>query len=182
MTEAPWDAFAERPGPLDRISANFRCADLVRSELAVRRGIDNGFADLDALRAAVYLCRTLLQPLADAFGAFRPNSVYRSQALERALKGKPAGWVSASQHTKGEACDLGLPGLATLELAQWAAAHLPYDQIICECYDPAEGAHSGWVHVSLRPPGRGANRRQLLSYVRNRRGQYAYVEGLKADV
>ena len=132
------------------------------------------------MRAAVHLCRNVLQPLRDQFGRFSPNSVYRCQALERALKKKPAGWTSPSQHTVGEACDVEIPGLATLELAQWAAEHLPFDQIICECYDPAKGPNSGWVHISLRAPGGAPNRRELKSYIYDRRtGAYAYAAGLR---
>lgn len=71
--------------------------------------------------------------------------------------------------------------MATLELARWVSRHLQFDQLICECYDPAQGPNSGWVHISLKAPGTGANRKQLLSYVFDRRrGQFAYVEGLRA--
>ena len=66
------------------------------------------------------LSRHVLQPIRDAFGSFTPNSVYRGQALERALKNKPATWLSTSQHATGEACDIEIVGMATLELAAWA--------------------------------------------------------------
>jgi hypothetical protein len=182
LSAVPWSRFPARPDPQDRVSKNFRVYELSASELAARQGIDNSFASVRILRAAVHLCRHVLQPLRDRFGRFSPNSVYRSQALERALKKKPARWLSRSQHTKGEACDVEIPGMATLDLARWVAANLEFDQVICECYDPVEGPNSGWVHVSLRAPGAGANRRQLLSYVydRRRRG-YVYVEGLRAS-
>lgn len=76
-----------------------------------------------------------------------------------------------------------MPGLATLELARWVSHHLEFDQLICECYDPAQGPNSGWVHISLKPPGAGTNRRQLLSYVFDpRRRAFAYVDGLRASV
>jgi hypothetical protein len=180
LTKVSWDKFPARPGPQDSVAPNFRVYELTKSELAERLGIDNRAAGVRELRAAVHLCRRVLQPLRDEFGRFSPNSVYRSQALERALKRKPANWVSPSQHCLGEACDVEIPGMATLELAQWAAKNLEFDQIICECYDPAQGPNSGWVHISLRPPGTEANRRQLLSYVLDkRRGEFAYVEGLR---
>ena len=45
---------------------------------------------------------------------------------------------------------------------------------------PKEGPNSGWVHVSRLSPDQGTNRRQVLSYVRQRREQdYVYVEGLR---
>ena len=182
LTSVAWNRIPARPGPQDKVAKNFRVYELHASELPARRGIENAFSGVKTLRSAVYLCRNVLQPLRDRFGRFSPNSVFRSQALERALKNKPASWRSTSQHTKGQACDVEIPGLATLELARWAAENLEYDQIICECYDPAKGPNSGWVHISLRPPGAGGNRRQLLSYVRDpRRGRYVYVEGLRAQ-
>ncbi len=170
--------------PRDAVCKNFRMHELTRSELAERRGIDNGFANDEQLRAAVHLARHVLQPLRDEFGAFSPNSVYRSQALERVLKHRPASWISTSQHTKGRACDVEIPGVATLDLARWAAINLPeFDQIICECYDPRKGPNAGWVHISLRPPGMGENRRSELSYIRNpESGRMVYVSGLRATV
>ena len=168
--------------PMALIAPNFRVYELTRSELAARLGIGNGFASDGELRAAIHLARQVLQPIRDHFGPFSPNSVYRGQPLERALKHKPASWLSTSQHTRGEACDVEIPGMATLALAAWARDHLAaFDQIICECYDPALGPNSGWVHISLKPPGSGANRKQCLSYVRDpASGRLVYVSGLNA--
>lgn len=168
--------------PRTLIAPNFRVYELTRSDLASRRGIDNGFASEAELRAAIHLARQVLQPVRDAFGSFTPNSVYRGQPLERALKNKPSTWLSTSQHASGEACDIEIVGMATLELAAWVRDHLAdFDQIICECYDPAKGPNSGWVHVSLKPPGSGANRKQCLSYVRDASsGRLVYVTGLTA--
>ncbi|MGE0809407.1 MAG: YcbK family protein [Immundisolibacter sp.] len=170
--------------PNDLIAPNFRLYELTRSELAARLGVENDFASDRELRAAVHLAREVLQRLRDAFGAFTPNSVYRSQALERRLKNKPSGWLSTSQHTQGCACDVEIVGKSTLELAQWAATNLPdFDQIICECFDPAQGPNSGWVHISLKPPADGPNRRKTLSYIRDpAAGQMVYVDGLRASV
>jgi len=168
--------------PRALIAPNFRVYELTRSELASRRGIANGFASEAELHAAIHLARHVMQPVRDAFGSFTPNSVYRGQALERALKNKPATWLSTSQHATGEACDIEIVGMATLELAAWARDHLAdFDQIICECYDPRQGPNSGWVHVSLKAPGSGANRRQCLSYVADpASGRLVYVHGLTA--
>jgi hypothetical protein len=173
-----------RLDPQDLIAPNFRVYELTRSELASRLGVDNAFPGDRELRAAVNLARQVLQPIRKAFGAFTPNSVFRSQALERVLKQKPSGWLSTSQHTQGCACDIEIVGKSTLELARWAAEKLPdYDQIICECHDPREGPNSGWVHISLKPPGQTVNRKELLSYIRDRNsGQWVYVQGLRATV
>ena len=167
--------------PQDLIAPNFRVYELTRSELASRLGVDNAFPGDREMRAAVNLARNVLQPIRKHYGSFTPNSVFRSQALERVLKQKPSGWLSTSQHTQGCACDLEIVAKSTLEVARWAADNLPaYDQIICECYDPREGPNSGWVHISLKPPGQGTNRKQLLSYVRDpASGGMVYVPGLR---
>lgn len=170
--------------PQDKVAANFRYYELTVSEIAARSGIDNGFETDAQVRAAVNLARHVLQPIRDQFGRYTPNSVFRGQNLERALKHKPRSWISTSQHTTGCACDVEVPGIATLALARWASENLPqgFDQIICECYDPRQGPNSGWVHISLQAPGAGRNRGKLLSYVRDAAsGRYVYVDGLRAD-
>jgi len=170
--------------PQDRIAPNFRVYELTLSETADRRRIDNRITDDEVLRSAVHLARQVLQPIRNAFGPFTPNSVYRSQNLERVLKSKPLRWISTSQHTEGRACDVEVVALPTLELARWAATNLPeFDQIICECHDPRKGPNSGWVHISLLPPGRGRNRRQALSYVvEPGSGRLVYVQGLQQSM
>jgi hypothetical protein len=169
--------------PQDRIAPNFRVYELTRSETADRQRIDNRFANDDELCSAVLLARHVLQPLRDAFGSYTPNSVYRGQPLERALKNRPSSWISTSQHAQGRACDVEIPGTPTLELARWASENLAdWDQIICECYDPAQGPNSGWVHISLVPPGRGRNRREKLSYVVDpATRRLVYVQGFRAS-
>lgn len=169
--------------PRDKVSPHFRLYELTRSDIALRRGIPNDFPTDAEFRAAVHLTREVLERVRAKFGSFTPNSVFRGQALERALKNKPSSWISGSQHARGEACDIEIVGLATITLAEWVAENVPvFDQIICECHDPAKGPNSGWVHVSLRPDGAGTNRRQLLSYVRDpRSGAYRYISGLSSD-
>ena len=131
----------------DRISQYFKASDLIRSTTASRNGIDNTFRLDKELQSAIYLARTILDPLAAKFGPFIPESIFRCQNLERALKHKPSLWVSGSQHTKGEAADIEVHGLTTLQLATWIKDTLPFDQLILECYTPGV-PQSGWVHVS----------------------------------
>jgi hypothetical protein len=167
--------------PQDRIAKHFRLYELTVSETADRQRIDNRIPDDRVLRSAVHLARGVLDPIREAFGRFTPNSVFRSQALERSLKAKPSSWISTSQHTEGRACDVEIVAKPTLELAQWASTTLAdFDQIICECYDPRQGPNSGWVHISVLPPGAGRNRRQVLSYVVDAAsGRLVYVNGLR---
>jgi hypothetical protein len=165
--------------PRSRIAPDFRFYELSRSELADRLGIDNSLPGDTELRAAVNLTRQVMQPIRDAHGRFSPNSVYRCQVLERVLKRRPPDWISVSPHTQGWACDLEIPGIPTLELAHLVAATLTeYDQIVCECYDPQVGPSSGWVHIALRPPGFGKNRKQQQSFIRDSRtGRWVHLRG-----
>ena len=59
---------------------------------------------------------------------------------------KAIGSKDASQHTKGEAADIEIPGLDNLELYYWIAENLDFDQLILEYYSGEPS--SGWVHVS----------------------------------
>lgn len=180
LTQIPWDDFPVDAGPDDKVSADFKFYQLTRSETATRLRINNSFPGPRELRAAVFLCRNVLQPLREALGRFSPNSVFRCQELERVLKKKRSNWISRSQHTLGQACDIEIPGMTTLELAAWVTRNLEFDQVICECHDPAQGPNSGWVHVSIVPPGLGENRKASLSYVVDpATGKYVYVKGLK---
>jgi hypothetical protein len=162
-----------------RISKNFQYWELVKSETAARNAIDNRVRSTKYLRSVVYVCRNVLQPIRDKFGQFIPNSVYRSQELERALKKKPVTWLSTSQHAKGEAVDIEVPKVTNLKLAEWCTKNLDTDQVILEMYDPNIGPNSGWVHVSTKPGGIG-NRHVELSYVKQR-GKYVYVKGFVTD-
>jgi zinc D-Ala-D-Ala carboxypeptidase len=157
----------------DIVAKYFQVKELVRSDLAVRRGLKNWFESDQHLQSAVYLARQILAPLQDQFGPFSPNSVYRCQVLERILKGKRGQWSSKSQHARGEAADVEIQGITNRALAEWIKTYLPFDQLILECYDPAVPG-SGWVHVSAVE---GKNRGQVLSYILQEE-QWAYVPGL----
>ena len=179
FSNAAWDSFSLPVDYNDRIAPNFKIYELTKSDFAERHNINNDFKDDSDLQSAIYLCRNILQPIRDEFGSYSPNSVYRCQELERGMKKKPDDWVSSSQHARGQACDVEVPGISTMDLAVWVAENLEYDQLICECYNPAKGANSGWVHVSIVPPGRGENRKQQLSYIYSAtNNKFVYVNGL----
>ena len=169
--------------PEDRVSEFFTIRDLMRSDIAARNGIDNAFASRGHLQAAVHLARQVLDVVRSKVGSFSLNSVYRTQDVERILKKKPHNWKSGSQHTLGEACDLEVVGIPTIDLARRLSTELEtFDQIICECFDPRMGPNAGWVHVSTKAPATGTDRRQVLSYVRDpTKQEFVYVDGLRAS-
>lgn len=90
------------------------------------------------------LCATVLEPLrADLSRPIRVLSGYRSPALNRAVGGSPT-----SQHTRGEAADVQVFGLAAVDLFRrliGRAPLLPTGQVIVY---PSRG----FVHLAL--PGR----------------------------
>jgi len=125
-----------------KLSANFQLSELVKSQIAERKGIPNNPspAHIDNLKA---LCVNVLQPIRSHFEApVMISSGYRSPELCIAIGSK-----ITSQHATGNAADLEVPGIDNKVLATWIKENLEYDQLILEFYRDGE-PDSGWVHVS----------------------------------
>ena len=125
-----------------RLSANFTLAELTKSQTAERCGIDNS-PDKEHVDNLQKLCDEILQPIRDYFK--KPvviSSGYRSPELSKKI-----GSSSRSQHCRGEAADLEIPGVSNKELADFINENLNFDQVILEFHNPDE-INSGWVHVS----------------------------------
>ena len=125
-----------------RLSDNFTLAELTKSQTAERCGIDNS-PDKEHVDNLQKLCDEILQPIRDYFK--KPvviSSGYRSPELSKKI-----GSSSRSQHCRGEAADLEIPGVSNKELADFINENLNFDQVILEFHDPDE-INSGWVHVS----------------------------------
>ena len=134
------------------ISKHFTLNELMKSQTALRLGLDNT-PDHDALEALAALCENVLEPVREHYGLpVIVSSGYRSPAVNKAIGSK-----STSQHTKGEAADIEIPGIDNLELYYWIAVNADFDQAILEYYTGE--ASSGWVHVSYAGH---ENRRQTL--------------------
>ena len=129
-----------------RLSPNFTLAELCRSDLAARYGIDNAPSDaqIDSLRD---LARGALEPIRKLFE--RPlivTSGYRCPRVNALANGS-----HSSQHMFGEAADFIIRDLEPGYIWQRIRdAGIEADQCIVE--------FGQWVHVSWRPP----NRRQFL--------------------
>ena len=150
------------------LSAHFTLGELIRSETAERKGIDNT-PPPELVPKLTRLCEEILEPVRAHYGTpFRPNSGYRSEALNREIGGS-----NRSQHCLAEAVDIEIAGISNYELAQWIRENLTFDQLILECYHPGV-PNSGWVHVSLKPEERD-NRHVAMTYS-NRK----YMDGLVA--
>lgn len=171
----PWHLIPPKIKYSDRIATLFYLGDLIKSDTAARRGIDNSFEVPAHMRNAVFLARNILSPVQNRYNNLTLNSVYRCQNTERALKNKPNSWMSSSQHAIGQAADIEVSGVSNLMLAEWVKQNLEFDHLILECHDKRQGPNSGWVHVSVVPGG--PNRGLTQSYIRTKKG-FQYVPGL----
>ena len=123
------------------LSPHFTIEEMIKSQTALRLGLDNSPGP-EELEALVDLCEFGLEPIRNHYQ--RPvivGSGFRAPAVNKAI-----GSRRTSQHTKGQAADIEIPGLDNLELYYWAAANLDFDQLILEYYSGEPS--SGWVHVS----------------------------------
>ncbi len=130
-----------------RLSQHFTYAEAIKSETALRRGLDNTPppAVIAKMKA---VCEEILEPVRAHFK--RPvviNSFYRAPAVNAAVGSKPG-----SQHEKGEAVDFEIPGVDNADVAEWIRDNLIADQLILEHYTPGQPS-SGWVHVSYKDDG-----------------------------
>jgi len=153
-----------------KLSKNFSMAEFTKSQTATRRGIDNT-PQGEHLEAAKALFENAVQKVRDHFGPTVLNSGYRSPELNEAVGGSPK-----SQHCKGEAADIEVPGVANAELAQWIVDNLDFDQVILEFYTPGI-PDSGWVHISYKADG--SNRKSILTASRVD-GKTQYSHGINA--
>ena len=137
-----------------KLSKNFTLAEMVKSQTAERKGIDNT-PDVTARENMIKLAENILQPVRDHYGIpFTPSSGYRSVELCIAV-----GSTIKSQHAKGQAVDFEVPTVSNMELAEWIRDNLEFDQLILECYI---GGNTGWVHCSyVHEP-----RKEVLTYDR----------------
>ena len=147
------------------LTENVSLKELTKSESATRFEISNEPTE-EALSNLQKLATNILQPVRDHFG--KPliiTSGYRSPEL--CLK---IGSTTTSQHTKGQAADFEIGGIANKDLSDWIHQNLDYDQLILEFWKP-EDANSGWVHCSFK--GEGLNRKQYLrAFTENGKTKY----------
>ena len=153
-----------------QLTRNFSLAEMVKSETALRKGLDNtpGEAEIDNLRR---LCEEVLQPVREHYGmGVKVNSGFRHPNVNAAVGGS-----TTSDHCKGMAADIEIPGVPNAELAQYIADNLTFRQVILEFYTPGV-PDSGWVHVAFNPAD---NKKQVLTAMKEN-GKTVYKPGLIA--
>ena len=155
---------------MTQLSTNFSLHELSKSETALRMGFDNT-PDDEATENLRLLCEMVLQPVRDHYGkGVKVNSAYRSPESNAAVGGS-----KTSDHCKGMAADIEIPGVANADLAQFIMDNLNYTQLILEFYTPGI-PDSGWVHVSYNPADL---RKQELTATKVA-GKTQYLPGLVA--
>ncbi len=123
------------------LSRNFTLSELIKSDTAIRKGINNN-PNAEQIEKLKLLCENILQPVRDHFGRVKVTSGFRSVELCTAI-----GSSARSQHAKAEAADFEVIGTDNAELFDWIKDNLSPDQLILEFYTPGE-PNSGWIHCS----------------------------------
>ena len=152
------------------LTKNFTLSEMTKSETALRYDMDNSI-DQTAISNLQALAVYVLQPVRDHYGkGVKVNSGFRHPDVNAKVGGS-----KTSDHCKGMAADIEIPGVPNHELAEWIKANLPYTQLILEFYTRGV-PDSGWVHVSYDP----ANlKKQDLTAVKEG-GKTVYLPGLHA--
>lgn len=152
------------------LTTNFTLNELTQSETALRKGLDNAPTQ-DVISALQTLAVNVLQPVRDHYGrGVKVNSGYRSPEVNASVGGS-----KTSDHCKGQAADIEIPGVANAELAAYIRDELQFTQLILEFYTPGV-PDSGWVHVSYDP----ANLKKQVMTATKRDGKTVYLPGLVA--
>ena len=143
-----------------KLSKNFTLQELIKSNTALRLGIDNTPSKEGIMKLTI-LATSVLQLLRDRIGALRITSGYRSPELNTAIGGS-----NKSQHTKCEAVDIQYVKRGRMDnlLIYQALIDLDidFDQCILEFGDSTKTSDStspAWIHLSYKITD---NRRQVL--------------------
>jgi hypothetical protein len=151
-------------GSLDynmNLSPNYRLRDLsIGCIFAHKIKAQVGLSERDIVCNLRNLAINILEPLRKKYPNIRINSAFRGTASI------PGG---VSQHQKGEAVDIQIPGSSPkdyIPLANWCRANLPFDQLIFE------HGNSIWLHISCKKEE--TQRKQLLTMYKGK-----YQSGLR---
>jgi hypothetical protein len=153
---------------MTRLTPHFTLAELTRSDVATRRGLDNtppapALANLARLAAQLEVVRR------EFAGPVLVTSGYRSPPVNAAVGGS-----ATSAHMDGRAADITIPGYPPERVARWIVEHLArldVDQVILE-FPP-----DGWVHLAI--PAAGVDGRRQVFTATSRGGQPVYSPGLR---
>ena len=155
---------------MTQLTKNFSLAELTKSETALRFDMENtpGAVEIANLTD---LAGKVLQPIRDHYAkGVKVNSGFRHPDVNAKVGGS-----KTSDHCKGQAADIEIPGVPNAELAEWIKDNLEFRQLILEFYTPGI-PDSGWVHVSFVA---GDNKKQVMTATKQG-GKTVYLPGLVA--
>ena len=158
-----------------KISPHFTLGELCKSQTAERMGIDNS-PNKSQLECLTLVAQRVLEPVREHFGKpFAPNSGFRCLELNSAI-----GSSSKSQHCKGQAIVVDIPGTSNEEVARWIKETISYDQLILEYWTPGE-PNSGWVHVSYKKEINSNRKEYLMAIKTDGKTSYKPILNLSTD-
>ena len=152
------------------LTTNFTLHEMTKSETALRYGMANepSQTEIDNMRT---LCEEVIQKVRDYYGmGVKVNSGYRHPLVNSKVGGS-----TTSDHCRGFAADIEIPGIANADLAKWIEDNCEFKQLILEFYTPGV-PDSGWVHVSYDPN----NLKKEVLTATKRDGKTVYLQGLVA--
>jgi hypothetical protein len=153
-----------------QLTTNFSLSELTKSETALRQNMDNTPGEKEIANLKL-LAEKVLQPVRDHYKTgVKVNSGFRAPKVNASVGGS-----ETSDHCKGQAGDIEIPGIANASLAEWIKANLKFTQLILEFYTPGV-PDSGWVHVSYDP----ANLKCQCLTAMKENGKTVYKPGLIA--
>ncbi len=128
---------------MDIISKHITYKESIRSNTALRRGIDNTPGDYE-LSNMNNIAVNLFEPLREWVGGpIKITSFFRCEELNKVIGGS-----SRSQHCQGRAMDLDdtFGHKTNAEMFEYIKSNLSYDQLIWEFGDDE---NPDWIHVSF---------------------------------
>ena len=156
-----------------RLSQNFTLAELIKSQTAERKSINNN-PNEDNIENLQRLCNEILQPVRNYYGkVVSVSSGFRSPDLCEAI-----GSSKTSQHASGQAADFEIYGVSNKKLADYIADNLDFDQLILEYWKPEE-PNSGWGHWSFKSAD--SNRKEYLRAIKGSDGRTSYQKEYSAE-
>lgn len=137
---------------MTQLSPNFTLEEMVRSQTALRLGIENA-PSLLVIENLRYLANVLLEPIRSELGVpLHTDSGYRSPRLNQLIGGS-----ATSVHPLGLAGDEIPIGMELRDAFARIRARkdLPIDQLILEC--------NTWLHIGAARPGETPRREFMLA-------------------
>ena len=150
-----------------KLSKYVSLAEVTRSDMAKRKGIDNS-PTAEHLENLKVICEEVFDKVREYFGVpIFISSGYRSAVLNKAIGGS-----STSDHNNGRALDLDQDGhgngVTNADVFNFIKDNLEFDQLIWEF---GTDKNPDWVHVGYR---KGENRKQVLEAHRDAQGKTKY--------